>query len=113
LGPDADAAGGEDEQVHGIGQQGQADQHLEGAGPQHQPDAGCGQDADGEGEHDLHQNTSPPSPPVASLRRGRRSDWWAMAMRIRLVAPTTRMNTPRSNSTAVASGARPSGPKSR
>ena len=46
----AEPAGREDEQVDGVGQQREADDHLEGARPQQQPDAGAGQHADAECE---------------------------------------------------------------
>src|SRR5690606_37412337 len=112
VGAGAQAAGGEEEQVHRVGDQGQADDHLEGARAQQQPYARCGEHADGQGKHEFHQpwpsTCSVPWAPTTVVLRGRRSDWCASAMSIRVVAPTTRQNTPMSNSTAVASGILPS-----
>src|SRR3546814_16826746 len=87
------------------------DDHLEGARPQQQPHAGRGQDPDGDRQHQLHQpapsGSIVPSAVTMVAPRGRRSDWSASATSISGVAPTTRQNTPRSNSTAEATGLRP------
>src|SRR6185312_42465 len=111
IGAGAQAADGEDEVVHGIGDQGQPDDHLERARAQQQPHAGGGEDPDRGGEYQFHQPS--PSAVAAGAWRGRRSDWWASAINIRMVAPTTVANTPRSNSKAVASGTRPNSGSSR
>src|SRR5690606_37301250 len=112
---DAQAPHAEDEQVHGIGDQRQSDDHLERAWAQDEINARCGQDADGEGKNQFHQR-APSLPGVGATAgfgravreaRGERTDWWASAIRIRTVEPTTSMKTPRSNSKAVASGTRP------
>src|SRR5690606_32043466 len=112
VGAGAQAADGEDEQVDRVGDQGQPDDHLEGARPQQQPCARGGQAPDRDREHPFHQ-LSPsgsivPSAVTMVATRGRRNDWCASATSISVVAPTTRQNTPRSNSTADASGMRPS-----
>src|SRR3546814_4532058 len=94
-----------------VGGQGQPDDHLEGARPQQQSHAGRGQDPDGDRQHQFHQpapsGSIVPSAVTMVAPRGRRSDWCASAISISVVAPTTRQNTPRSNSTAEASGIRP------
>src|SRR5690606_25148228 len=111
VGAGAQPAGGEDEQIDRVGNQGQADDHLEGARAQQQPGAGAGEHADGQGEDQFHQclaSTRKLPSAATTAVRGRRSDWCASATSINVVAPTTRQNTPRSNSTAVASGSFPS-----
>ena len=82
--PTVQPAHGEDEQVHGVAQQREAEDDLEGARPQEQPDARGGEDADAERQDELHQaapsrRSAPPRlrPPAA-----RRSDWWARATSI-------------------------------
>ena len=54
----AEPARREDEQVDGVGQQRKADDHLKGARPQQQPDAGSRQHADREGDDDLHYSSA-------------------------------------------------------
>src|SRR5688572_26065147 len=80
----------EDEQIDGVGEKRQADDHLEGARTQQQPDPRACQDADPQGDDELHQ-------------RGRcaRVDWCASAISTRPVAPTTSANTPRSKKNAL------------
>src|SRR5690606_15545373 len=103
----------ENEQVDRIGEQRKANDHLEGAGTQDQPDAGGGQQADGERQDCFHY--APPAVPVAATAspafaarlgaaRWPRVDRRASAPRIRPVAPTTRRATPMSNSSALATG---------
>src|SRR5690606_11863027 len=97
-----------DEQVHRIGDQRKADDDLKRARSQYQPYARSGENADAEGQNQFHQA----SPSVASRStwvsvRGVRIDWCAMAISMSAVAPTTRRNTPRSNSSALASGTSP------
>src|SRR5690606_21931006 len=110
-GTGARTAGGEDGRVDRVRDQGQADDHLEGARPQQQPHAAGHQHADRDRQHEFHQLLSSvvmvPSAPTTVDPRGRRSDWWARATSINVVAPTTRQNTRRANSTAEASGLRP------
>src|SRR5690606_32985539 len=99
---DRQAADAEDEQVDRVGQQRQPDQHLEGTRTQHQPDAGAGHDADGQGDDQLHQwLPSPACCSVVACRRWARSDWWAIAVSSSSVAPTTTVKTPRSNRMAL------------
>jgi hypothetical protein len=57
---DRQAAGGEQEQVGGVGEQRQADHHREGARAQHHVDAGRGHHADGAGDEEFHQPCSLP-----------------------------------------------------
>ena len=52
--PAAHPAHHEDEQVDGIGEQRQADDHLEGARPQQQPHPGAGERADEQRDDQFH-----------------------------------------------------------
>mmetsp|Transcript_44565 Transcript_44565/g.104710 ORF Transcript_44565/g.104710 Transcript_44565/m.104710 type:complete len:214 (+) Transcript_44565:4635-5276(+) len=97
---DRQAADAEDEQVDRVRKQRQADQHLEGPRPQHQPHAGTGHHPDRDGDHHFHQ-PSLPSAGGRPCRRRARSDWWAMAVSSSRVEPTTTANTPRSKIAAV------------
>src|SRR5690606_12118656 len=99
-----------DEEVHGIREQRQSDHDLEGARTQDQPHARCSENADCEREDEFHQSSLTAG---GWLLRGVRLDWWPSATRISAVAPTTRMNTPRSNSKAVAAGTFPTTGRSR
>src|SRR5690606_37686760 len=55
---DGQAAHGEDEEVDRVGEQRKPDDHLEGAGAQHQVDAAAAQDTDADGEDEFHQRIS-------------------------------------------------------
>src|SRR5690606_23798485 len=91
-----------------IGQQAEADDHLKGARPEQQPDARSGQHADAQRQYQFHQAASFPASAASCARmRLERSDWCAMAIRIRIVAPSTTAKTPASNSSAVAAGTGP------
>src|SRR5690606_3637348 len=97
------------EQVHRVGQQGQPQNDLESTRSQDEPYARRGEDAYAEGKHDFHQTTSPLASSSSHFcgLSGVRIDWCAMAIRMRAVAPMTRKNTPRSNSSALATGTFP------
>src|SRR3546814_2431430 len=104
-----------------VGYERQPDNDLEGPRPQQQPHARSGQHADPEGQDDLHQRPSACADPCAAWGAGAtpgvgsstgaarwvRTDWWASAIRISTVAPTTSVKTPRSKMTALASGTLP------
>src|SRR5690606_9734943 len=105
-----EAARAEDEQVHRVGDEREPDDHLEGARPEQQPHAGSDERTDADGENEFHQ-ASPASAGAGGtgsasvpMRAGRcvRMDWWASAMRMSTVAPTTSRNTPRSKRSALA-----------
>src|SRR5690606_6900171 len=105
---DAQAAHAEDEEVHGIGKQRQPDDELVGAWTQDQPDARSRENADGDRERQFHcWRSSSWRSTSRRATRSRRIDWWAMAMSISTVAPTTRLNTPRSKRVALAVGTLP------
>src|SRR3546814_1016537 len=115
--PDTQAPGAEDEQVDRVRDERQADDDLVGPGPQQQPDAGSRQHTDAERKDELHHPASragcaaasDATAADASDRSGRwvRTDWWARAIRISTVAPTTRTKTPRSKARALATGTVP------
>src|SRR3989344_4570842 len=111
----AQAAHAEDERVDGVRQQRQAHDDREGAGPQQQPYARAGEHANGQGQYQFHA-VSPrvvgtvaaaacsaaSSSARALLYRWLRTDWWAMPVRMSMVEPTTRVNTPMSKNSALA-----------
>src|SRR5690606_12720209 len=86
---------------------GQPNDDLIGARAQEKPHARAGQDADAEGKDELHQASSSALAASTARTRWLRTDWWASAMSISTVAPTTSENTPRSNSRAEAVGTFP------
>src|SRR5690606_38398180 len=101
----------EDEQVDPVGHQQQAGDDLEGPRPQDQPGARAEQHADGDGDDGFHQDLPPsaaPSSSVAGALRWLRTDWWASAISISMVVPTTTANTPRSNRKALGKCTSPS-----
>src|SRR5690606_39373555 len=120
--PELEAPGRDDEQVHGVGEEREPDDHLEGARPEDQVDPRRRHHADAYGQQKLHQRPSPswssasksPSVPASASTSwcagcgtgsspfppDRRIDWCASAMSISTVAPITRKNTPRSNRVA-------------
>ena len=105
---DPQTAHAEDEEIDGIGEQRQADNHLIGARPEQKPDAGSGENADACGENQFHYVFSFAASFAALIwARGARTDWWASAIRISTVAPSTSEKTPRSNRIALASGILP------
>src|SRR3546814_19291934 len=67
--------------------------------------------SDAEREHNLHQlaplTVAVFEGPGSRVARGTRIDWWASALRISTVAPTTSANTPRSKNIALATGTAP------
>src|SRR5690242_12075609 len=95
--PRLQPAHAENEEVHGVREERESHQNLEGARPQHEPDARARQHPDRDGEYELHQTVaSPRSAPCSSgngvtTRRGLRRDWCARATSISAVAPTTSM----------------------
>src|SRR5690606_946124 len=113
----AKAAGGEDEDVDGVGEERQPDDHLEGARTEQQPDAGAREHAYAERDDELHQS-SPAAAPTATrgggavasragVARRPRTDWWASAISMRTVAPNTKAKTPMSKRRALAVGTSP------
>src|SRR3546814_17960118 len=93
VGARAQAAGGEDEKVDPVRDQGQADDHLEGARPQQQPYAGRDQDPDRGCKDQFHPALPSgwlvPSAATTVAMRGRRSDWWAGTPNRNVAPPTT------------------------
>src|SRR5690606_36914422 len=96
--------------VGGIRQQREANDDLERARPQQQPDACARQHAYRGGVYGFHQavassremaNGSSAASAAAGALRGLRKDWWASATSISTTAPTTSMYTPRSNSSTL------------
>src|SRR5690606_40433222 len=87
----AQPAHADDEEIDRVGKQREADDELVGARAQYEPDAGSGKHADGDCERQLHCWRSSSCCRSSSRRaaRRRRIDWWAMAISISTVAPTT------------------------
>src|SRR5687767_5659192 len=88
----------ENEKVDRVGEEREADDHLEGARPQNEPHAASGEHTNPEGDDQLHQS---------------RTDWCASAMSKRPVAPTTSAKTPRSKKNALGTWRAPSTGSSR
>src|SRR5690606_38315291 len=109
-----DPAHGKDEQVDCIGNQRKPDHELIGTRALDQPDPRPGKYPDRGGEHQFHQagsfSGSGRTVSISCRAAGRertRSDWWAIAISISTVAPTTRLNTPMSKISAEAVGTSP------
>jgi hypothetical protein len=101
------AAGGEEEEVDGVAEEGEAEDHREGALAQHQVKPDGGEQADGRGEKGFHQRGSSRSKarvfgrsPVFSASRESEAS-------ARRTAPRTQRKTPRSKIAAVASSNSP------